>query len=212
MNDDRIHESVIELVPSSVSPCDCCSRISISLNLSDYEITVGCYDEFDVLDSCGMLPFERNAYRLKLNTNSIRKPSSIESDFSSHDQGTFRRDSSLNIDGMGYDPNHLIVIFVFEIILLFVNCLSPLLAGLSLIHYVGVIVIGLSVLYIGNSFYKMSKYVVNIKTFLVITFSMFFDGLVLFMNAKDDYLSALLYGNVLFSGVVVWLGIHCHVG
>ncbi len=41
---------------------------------------------------------------------------------------------------------------------------------------------------------------------------MFFDGLVLFMNAKDDYLSALLYGNVLFSGVVVWLGIHCHVG
>ena len=45
MNDDRIHESVIELVPSSVSPCDCCSRISISLNLSDYEITVGCYDE-----------------------------------------------------------------------------------------------------------------------------------------------------------------------
>ena len=79
------------------------------------------------------------------------------------------------------------VIFVFEIILLFVNCLSPLLAGLSLIHYVGVIVIGLSVLYIGNSFYKMSKYVVNIKTFLVITFSMFFDGLImLLIDSKND--------------------------
>ena len=187
MNDDRIHESVIELVPSSVSPCDCCSRISISLNLSDYEITVGCYDEFDILDSCGMLPFERHAYRLKLNKNRIRNPSSIKSNFSSPHRGTCRRDSSLNIDGMGYDPNHLIVIFVFEIILLFVNCLSPLLAGLSLIHYVGVIVIGLSVLYIGNSFYKMSKYVVNIKTFLVITFSMFFDGLImLLIDSKND--------------------------
>ena len=188
MNDDRIHESVIELVPSSVSPCDCCSRISISLNLSDYEITVGCYDEFDVLDSCGMLPFERNAYRLKLNTNSIRKPSSIESDFSSHDQGTFRRDSSLNFeDILGYERSEIIVLIVFVIFLLFVNCLSPLLAGLSLIHYVGVIVIGLSVLYIGNSFYKMSKYVVNIKTFLVITFSMFFDGLImLLIDSKND--------------------------
>lgn len=210
MNDDQIHESVIKLVPSSVSPCDCCSRISISLNLSDYEITVGCYDEFDVLDSCGMLPFERNAYRLKLNKNRIRKPS-IKSNFSSPHRGTYRRDSSLNIDGMGYDPNHLIVIFVFEIILLFVNCLSPLLAGLSLIHYVGVIVIGLSVLYIGNSFYKMSKYVVNIKTFLVITFSMFFDGLIMLLidSKNDNDRLIVLHGLMLYYGFLLWVVTTC---
>ena len=211
MNDDRIHESVIELVPSSVSPCDCCSRISISLNLSDYEITVGCYDEFDVLDSCCMLPFERNAYRLKLNKNRIRNPSSIESDFFSPLRDTFRQDSSLNIDGMGYDPNHLIVIFIFEIIILFVNCLSPLLAGLSLIHYVGVIVIGLSVVYIGNSFYKMSKYVVNIKTFLVITFSMFFDSLIMLLidSKNDNDRLIVLHGLMLYYDFLLWLVTTC---
>ena len=116
MNDDRIHESVIELVPSSVSPCDCDSRISISLNLNDYEITVGCYDEFDVLDSCCMLPFERSAYRLKLNKNGIRNPSSIESDFSSHHEGTFRHGPSLNIDGMDYERIHLSWLIVFVIV------------------------------------------------------------------------------------------------
>ena len=215
MNDDRIHESVIELVPSSVTPCDYCSRISVSLNLNDYEVTVGCYDEYDVLASCCMLPFERNAYRLKLNKNRIRNPSSIKSDFFSPLRETFRQDSSLNIDGMGYNRNHLIVLIVFEIILLFVNCISPFLAGLSLIHYVGVIVIGLSVVYIGNLLCQMSKYTADIKALFVITSSMFFDGLImLLIDSKNDTdglieLHALMSHIGLYVSLVVYCSIKC---
>ena len=205
MNDDRIHESVIELVPSSVSPCDCCSRISISLNLSNYEITVGCYDEFDVLDSCGMLPFERNAYRLKLNTNRIRKPSSIESDFSSHDQGTFRRDSSLNFeDILGYERSKIIVFVIF---LLVVNCIAPLLALLSLIHYLNVIIMCLSIAYIGFVLFQMCDLPSGKKVWSIITFCLFFDGL--FMCYTDSkYGTGLisgLYGMMSFDSVILFL-------
>lgn len=208
MNDDRIHESVIELVPSSVSPCDCCSRISISLNLSDYEITVGCYDEFDVLDSCGMLPFERNAYRLKLNTNSIRKPSSIESDFSSHDQGTFKRDSSLNFeDILGYERSEIIVLIVFVIFLLVVNCISPLLARLSLIHYLNVTVMGLSIAYIGFVLFQMCDLPSGKKVWSIITFCLFFDGI--FMCYTDSkYGTGVisgLYGMISFDSVILFI-------
>ena len=208
MNDDRIHESVIELVPSSVSPCDCCSRISISLNLSNYEITVGCYDEFDVLDSCGMLPFERNAYRLKLNTNSIRKPSSIESDFSSHDQGTFKRDSSLNFeDILGYERSEIIVLIVFVIFLLFVNCLLPYYDRLSLIHYLNVIIMGLSIVYIGFVLSQVGDLPSWAKTWLKISFCLFFDGI--FMCYIDTKYGTAensgLYGMMSIDGVVLFL-------
>ena len=184
MNNDRIHESVIELVPSTVNPCCCCSRISISLNLNDYDIIVGCYDEFDVLDSSGLIPFGRSAYRLKLNKNRIRSPS-ISSDFHSPLRSIFRRDSSLSLEKLvGYERNHMIALIVFVLFFLFLNCLSPFFAELSWIEYLGVIAIGLSIFYIGNTLYQMSSLSSGKKAWFALLFYIFFDGIAMcYMDA-----------------------------